>query len=223
MFIYAPPLLRPALGRLHCGQDDGETTMSTAQARFDDMLTRADEVLAKRLKREAEALEREDAEREEARRARARANAEERTEIASRFDSQFRSFGVEVPMPVDDEAPSRYRARLFNRLARKLPTGHDYADLRADDFGSAVALDHFEIELLKAATVEGLTPSPENLPSDGSLVARHRTDDMGAKVTEFYGKRSFIADMGRPGRRVAKIVDPRSGAVIWGRNFDTVR
>jgi hypothetical protein len=33
-------------------------------------------------------------------------------------------FGTETPLPVDDEPPARYRVRLFNRLARRLPEGH---------------------------------------------------------------------------------------------------
>jgi hypothetical protein len=109
---------------------------------------------------------------------------------------------------------------LFNRLARKLPPDHDLAQLRADDLGSQpIVFDNFENELIKAATAEGASPSFENLPSDGSLVARHRTDDMGQRVTEFYGRRSFIADMGRPARQVERIVDRNSGQTIWGKPF----
>jgi hypothetical protein len=58
--------------------------------------------------------------REDARRARMRDAMHERTEIASRCDSAFRSFGTTVPEPADDERPSAYRNRLFNRLARRL-------------------------------------------------------------------------------------------------------
>jgi hypothetical protein len=80
--------------------------------------------------------------------------------------------------------------------------------------------DNFEAELIKAATAEGASPSFENLPDDGSLVARHRTDSAtGERVTEFFGRRSFIADMGRPGRKVERIVDRNSGQTIWGKPF----
>jgi hypothetical protein len=45
---------------------------------------------------------------------------------------------------------------------------------------------------------------------------RTRVDaNTGTKYNEFFGKRSYIADMGRPGRRVAKIVDRRTGQAIW--------
>jgi hypothetical protein len=62
-------------------------------------------------------------------------------------------------------------------------------------------MDTIERLVLEAAQQEGEKPSFDNLPSDGSLVARHRVDaDTGSKVTEFYGKRSFIADMGKAGQ-----------------------
>jgi hypothetical protein len=43
------------------------------------------------------------------------------------------AFGTEVPAPVDDEAVPRYRARLFNRLVRRLPEGHEWQSVRADE------------------------------------------------------------------------------------------
>jgi hypothetical protein len=153
-----------------------------------------------------------DAEREQSRIARARDHAGQRRQIQAVYSDAYRGFGSEPPMALDDEAPSRYRVRLFNRLVRRLPSGHELSKIRADDLGpSPVVLDHFEAELLKAAMAEGERPSVENLPPNGEIVARHRTDDMGSRVTEFFGRESFIAQMGRPGRRVAKIVNPQKG------------
>jgi hypothetical protein len=58
------------------------------------------------------------------------------------------------------------------------------------------------------------------LPDDGSLVARHRTDSAtGERMTEWFGTRSFIADMSRKGRPVERIVDRNSGQAIWGKPF----
>jgi hypothetical protein len=187
--------------------------VSAFQAKMD----RLDALLDQRLKREEAEQARADASLEDARRAKMRQAAEQRQEIAARYDDSFRSFGTTVPEAADDEAPSAYRRRLFNRLARKLPPDHDLAQLRADDLGSQpIVFDNFETELIKAATAEGAKPSVDNLPSDGSLVARHRVDaDTGSKVTEFFGRRSFLADMGRPGRRVQAIMDRRTGLPIW--------
>ena len=55
--------------------------------------------------------------------------------------------------------------------------------------------------LIEAAKAEGERPSVDNLPPDGSLVARNRVDDMGAKTTEFFGGESFVKSMGLPGRQ----------------------
>ena len=190
--------------------------MSAVQQRFDDTLSRADDLLRERLRREEQELARQDASLEEARRQRQRANAEARRQIAGVYDDAFRSFGTEVPAAVDDEAPAAYRRRLFNRLARKLPSGHDLADVRADDVsGQPIVFDNFEALIIEAAKREGAKPSFENLPSDGEMVARHRSDDTGTRFTEFFGRSSFIKDMTRPGRKVAAIYDRNSGQAIW--------
>ena len=73
--------------------------------------------------------------------------------------------------------------------------------------------------LLDAAKAEGERPSTENLPSDGSLIARNRVDDMGAKTTEFFGRESFVKSMGLPGRRVLRICNPKTGDVLHGPPF----
>ena len=187
---------------------------SSALARIDSLLDRQ---VARLEKIEAEQA----AEREEARRARMRDNMHARTEIASRYDSAFRSFGSEPPAPADDEAPSRYRARLFNRLARKLAPDHDLASVRADDLGGhPTVIDRFEEMIIAAAKAEGERPSVENLPTDGAMISRARVDsDTGGKITEFFGKESFIKDFTRPGRRVVRLVDPASGRVLLGAPF----
>ena len=195
--------------------------MSTAQNRLDSTLARVDSILDGQLAR-LERIEAQQAtEREEARRARMRDNMHARTEIASRYDSAFRSFGTEVPAPADDEAPPAYRSRLFNRLGRRLPSGHDLASIRADDISSSpTVFNHFEREMIEAAKTEGERPSTENLPTNGEMVARHRTDsDTGSRVTEFFGRESFIKSMGRPGQRVLRLCNPKTGEILKGPPF----
>ena len=192
--------------------------MSALQTRLDTTLSRADEVLRERLKREIAAQQAEDAARADEAREKARADAEKRRMVAAKFDDAFRAFSVETPQARDDESPGQYRRRLFSRLQRKLPDSHDLVDIRADDLPSGQAYLNFEQMLLDAAKAEGEHPSFDNLPSDGSLIARVRTDENNAKWTEYFGKKSFIADLGRPGRRVARIVHPTHGA-IWGAPF----
>ena len=187
--------------------------MSVLQAKID----RLDALLDRRLADQEAEEARADASLEEARRARQREHAEQRRVIAEVYDDAFRSFGTEVPAAVDDEAPAAYRRRLFNRLARKLPSGHDLADVRADDVsGQPIVFDNFEALIIEAAKREGAKPSIDNLPPDGSLVSRTRVDDMNGKSINWYGTTSFIKDMSRPGRKVRCIVDRRSGNAIWG-------
>ena len=194
--------------------------MSAAQQNFDRTLSRVDSILDAQVRR-LEAIEAQQAdEREEARRVRMRDNAEARREIAARYADAFRAFGTEVPAPADDEPAGAFRKRLFNRLARKLPSGHELSEIRADDISSSPTVyDHFEREVIKAAQAEGEKPSTENLPPSGEIVARHRTDDMGQRMTEFFGKESFIKSMSRPGRRVLRLIDPASGRVLIGAPF----
>ena len=192
--------------------------MST-QGRLAETLSRADEVLRKRLKLEQAQLEAEDAARADEARDKARADVEKRRMVAAKFDDAFRAFSVETPQARDDESPGQYRRRLFSRLQRKLPDSHDLVDIRADDLPSGQAYLNFEQMIIDAAKAEGERPSEANLPRDGSLIARNRVDDAtNAKWTEYFGRRSFVADLTRPGRRVARIVHPTHGA-IWGAPF----
>jgi hypothetical protein len=135
--------------------------MSTAQNRLDSTMSRLDSVLDQQLARLERVEAQQAAEREEARRVRMRDAMHERVEIGSRYDSAFRSFGSEVPAPVDDESPSRYRARLYNRLARRLSPDHKLASVRADDISAQpIVLDRFEQMLLDAAKAEGAPSEP---------------------------------------------------------------
>ena len=186
---------------------------ASAQAKFSDTINRLhDALLDQRVRREEAAQALADADLEAARRQRQRANAEQRTQIQAVYADAYRAFGTEVPAPIDDEPVERYRARLFNRLARKLAPDHELSSIRADDLGSqAVVFDNFERMLLDAARQEGEKPSEANLPDNG-MVMRTRTDaNTGTKYNELYGKRAFIADMGRPGRKVLAIIDRNTG------------
>ncbi len=132
----------------------------------------------------------------------------------ARYDDAFSSFNVQTPQAVDGEHPEKYRIRLFNRFVRKLPEG------QAGGRPLGPAMDNIERMVLDAARQEGLQPSFDNLPPDGSIVMQTRSDaNTGGKFNEFFGRESFIKKMGRPGRKVLRIVDPRSGNAIWGAPF----
>jgi hypothetical protein len=50
-----------------------------------------------------------------------------------------------------------------------------------------------------------------------------KTDSTCLKKTEFYGADSFIKELSRPGRRVARIIDPVKGRVVLGAPFPEAR
>jgi hypothetical protein len=81
--------------------------MAALQNRLDETLSRADEVLRQRVRREELAEAEEARAREAARRQRQRDNAESRRVIAETYADAYASFGVEVPAPADDEGRRR--------------------------------------------------------------------------------------------------------------------
>ncbi|HEY1864412.1 MAG TPA: hypothetical protein VGG77_12165 [Roseiarcus sp.] len=103
-------------------------------------------------------------------------------------------------------------------MQRKLPDSNEWPDVRADDI-PASARASIEALVIEAAKAEAARPNADNLPRDGSMISRQRVGEMGEKQTEFYGRESFIKDMGRRGRKVTRIVDRNSGQAIWGRPF----
>ena len=188
-------------------------------AAIQDTLSRADALLRERVRREEAALEREDAESMMAERERVRNDSHRCYQISERYADAFESFGVRPPAPIDGERPGQYRARLFESLRLRLPSDSEWSGVRADSV-PASARDQIELIVIAAAKKEGLTPSMSSLPASGE-VTRLRTDpETGAKATEFYSRSSFIRDMGRPGRRVVRLLDPRSRTVIWGEPLE---
>jgi hypothetical protein len=182
---------------------------------------RVDAVLGSLAAREAERQRAEDAERMMADAAQARADAERRREYQARYDEAFSAFGTRAPAPVEGERPGVYRKRLYEHLRRRLPSSNEWASTRADDIPPSAA-SQIEAMVIKAAMAEGLRPSAENLPRDGSLLRRERTDEHGARSVEWMGRESFIKQMGREGGRVLRICDPRTGIVHWGGAFERV-
>jgi hypothetical protein len=190
--------------------------MSYVQDRISRSTARVDAVLAQIEQREAEAQERADAKRMMVEREQSRADSEKCRQAQIFYDDAFRAFGVATPPPVEGERPGRYRMRLFEYLRKRLPSRHELSEVRADDIPGGVAARNFESMMISAAMAEALKPSPENLPRDGSLIRRERTDEHGARSVEWLGRRSFIADMGRNGGRVLRIMNPKNGQVLMG-------
>ena len=184
-----------------------------------DTLSRADEVLAERTRRELAKMRAEDAAAEAADRDRVRNDGFKRIEVAQRYADAYRAFGVEPPAPIEGESVGQFRMRLYEGLRRKLPPSNEWADVRADEV-PADARTVIEGIIIEAAKAEGLRPSVANLPPDREVV-RHRVDEnTGAKTTEFFARKSFIKRLSQPGRKVERILDPKRGAVLFGPPLD---
>jgi hypothetical protein len=152
----------------------------------------------------------------------ARKHADACVRHQSRYDGAYRALGTSgAPARDEGEYPGDYRRRLMRGLQDKLPSDHPWAGVDPDELDKS-AIGPVEQQVIDAAQQEAESPSPELLPRDDSLIARTRTDPQsGGRVTTFYGRRSFIADMGRPGRKVVRICDPDTQRVLWGRPFST--
>jgi hypothetical protein len=193
-------------------------SMTDVRGRFSDTMARADEVLAERLRREKAQLERERQQEEAEARAQARADAERRSQYQDRYDSAFAAFGTQTPQPAADESPGAYRKRLFENLRRRLPSGNEWASVRADDIPPS-ARANIEALVIEAAKAEGERPSFDGLPRDGSLIARNRVDSAtGEKSVEYFGRESFIKSLGRPTRKVLRLIGP-GGRILLGREW----
>ena len=112
------------------------------------------------------------------------------------------------PEAADDEAPSRYRARLFNRLATRLPSDHDLAQLRADDLGSQpIVFDNFEAELIKLRRLKANGQAPIICPmTDRSSRDTAPTTWGSASQSFMVGARSLLTWADRVGRSSALLI-----------------
>jgi hypothetical protein len=170
------------------------------------------EASALREQRRSDAIVQEQAEQE--RREQAHRHAESRRKWQAAYDDSYRLFGERTPDASADEYPGDYRRRLFKGLQDKLDPACDLAGINGDELNGE-QLAKFEPDLFEAALAEAENPSLANLPRDGSLIERHRMDSRsGARTVTFHGRRSFIADMGTPPRRVVAFLG-RDGTPIY--------
>jgi hypothetical protein len=164
------------------------------------------------------------AEEEQERRDRARRWDESCARHQAKFDAAFEKFGERAPARIADESPAKYRRRMFDALKRKLPGDSDLAAVDPQELGSDL-IEKFENMLIESAGNEAEEPSEGNLPDDvyDPRAKRERMDSMGQRRTEWLARESFIAQMSRPGRRVARIINPVTGDVLWGTPYPSAR
>jgi hypothetical protein len=182
--------------------------MSAADAianRIDRSMSRLDAVTGNMAMRLQQQIRADDAEAEQEQRDRLRRNAERCRQLQERYDTAFAHFGKRSPQPKADAKDRSYRCDLFLTAAALLPRSDDLTKLKRDELEglSNKAFSNFERDLLERLAAEGDRPSPENTPADGSLIKRERTDSMGTRIIDWFGRESFIKGLSRPGRHVA--------------------
>jgi hypothetical protein len=155
-----------------------------------------------------------DAVEEDEERARLRRDGDLCLKHQTNYDQAFGPFGRKAAPPQSGESAYDYRRRLFTQAQSMLPDRHRFADMRAGDLDGHV-LPPMEGELFKALGEEAKSPSGSNLPEDPSDRKARRDvldDSTGLRHTEFRAKRSFIYNMSRPGRIVARLGPQRTGS-----------
>jgi hypothetical protein len=115
----------------------------------------------------------------------------------SRADAVFSGFGKRAPRPLEGESLIDYRKRLATNLKTHSPVWKNvkFSQLPEEAFGIA------EEQVYTDATTAAA--NPVDLEA-GELRAVTKIDPAtGMRSIVFYGKESFVKQMGRPGRRVA--------------------
>jgi hypothetical protein len=196
--------------------DSLERAAAGFSAVVDSMTRQMDRSVA----REYRQFERERADEADAEREQARRDTEACKRHQARYDSVFSQFAVATPPPVAGEAGGDYRRRLLRHVLDRLPRNDRLYDIRPGGLDSD-AIKAVEPAVFASALREAAYPSYDNLPPPGEHVARHRVDPQtGARYTEFYGRRSFIADCGQPGRRIERIQNPKTGQILYGPPYE---
>jgi hypothetical protein len=140
--------------------------------------------------------------------------------IWENFNSALAPFKAEVPQGQLGESITAYQRRVSNLARRVLPKAHELKRIEFDRVPAGPALDNLTDEMLKALSKVAWDPSTvERVPDGESPV--YRVIDVVDKHTNlpqrvFIGSQSFVKDFAvgwRPGRRVERIVAPRSNEV----------
>jgi hypothetical protein len=140
----------------------------------------------------------------------------------ARADAVFAEWGTRANAPVEGEDPDDYRRNQCVRLKKLLPYSNDrpapdlptFRDLRSVKLWGLDrnGFEAMEPMIYRAAAVA--YARDDTVPA-GELREVKRVDPVtGATEIRFYGRRSFVADLGRPGRRVVKF-RTSDGAPGW--------
>ena len=117
-------------------------------------------------------------------------------EAQAKADAVYNGFGLRAPRPLDGEVLLDYRKRLATKLKSYSPNWQNTKFRKLDEETFNTIESQVYSDAAKAAT----TPLDLN---PGELRKVEKRTPHGGTMIEFYGKESFVKQMGRPGRRVA--------------------
>jgi hypothetical protein len=184
-------------------------------------------------KRDFAKWRREDAIAEAEGRTQAMADAQANADTQALYQPVFSPYGEQPPPPAAGAEPDGYRRKLMRAVRDKLSVfdqrqignaGHTVSDMAlmdgVDRRLNGIALRNIEELMLRAATVQAEEPHPATLPPPGEFVSRTVVNDAGQKETRWFGRESFIKSMSAPGRVIHRIMNPKTGQILYGPPFD---
>jgi len=117
-------------------------------------------------------------------------------EAQSRADAVFAGFGERAPRPLEGEAIFDYRKRLATKLKKHSTTWGKVKLSQLPEEAFSIAETTIYNDAISAAA------NPVDLEAGELRMVTKIDPATGVRSNVFYGKESFVKQMGRPGRRV---------------------
>jgi len=115
----------------------------------------------------------------------------------ARADAVFAGFGERAPRPLEGEVLIDYRRRLATKLKKHSPAWGKVKFSELPESAFKIAEDTVYNDAIAAAA------NPVDLQAGELRMVTKIDPTTGVRSNVFYGKESFVKQMGRPGRRVA--------------------
>jgi hypothetical protein len=137
----------------------------------------------------------------------------------SRADDAFSTWGIRAPAPVLSDDPrygEQYRRELAYLAKKRLPEDHNLRRFQVKHCPRDV-FEVIEPEIFAACKQTGL--SNDSAPPGQMRMVQTIDPQNGLKINNFYGKRSFVEDFTRHGRRVVSFLTPNGFVDASGRGL----
>jgi hypothetical protein len=123
-----------------------------------------------------------------------------------RADNSLQPWGLRAPQPVITEDVDSYRRKLLILAKKQLPEDHPLRGVQIRQLASD-ALDVLEPQIYDAC--QKSARRSDTVPLDAPLRRVETRDANGLTIVDWVGRRSFVHDHGREGRRVVGFYTPQ--------------